>query len=85
MIDPASGFAYFGTDTIPGIVVKVQLSDFTRVGALTLNPGEDRLLMATIDPAAGYAYFGTHTAPGGVVKVQPVRLHPRGRAHFQPG
>src|SRR5260370_1454327 len=70
VIDPAGGFAYFGTTTSPGIVVKVQLSDFTRVGALTLNSGENFLLGAVIDPAGGFAYFGTETTPGIVVKVR---------------
>ena len=57
-------------DTIPGIVVKVRLSDFTRVGALTLNPGEDLVNAAVIDPAGGFAYFGTDTIPGVVIKVR---------------
>ena len=75
VIDPAAGFAYFGTfifgtGTEPGIVVKVRLSDFTRVGALTLNAGENGLFSAVIDPAAGFAYFGTGTSPGMVVKVR---------------
>lgn len=39
VIDVVGGFAYFGTSTKPGIVVKVRLSDMTRVGALTPNPG----------------------------------------------
>jgi hypothetical protein len=52
------------------VVVKVRLSDFTRVGALTLNSGEDYLRSAAIDPAGDYAYFGTSTSPGEVVKVR---------------
>src|SRR5881398_3475300 len=43
---------------------------FTRVGALTLNPGEDKLFSAVIDSAGGFAYFGTGTSPGVVVKVR---------------
>jgi uncharacterized repeat protein (TIGR01451 family) len=70
VIDPAGGFAYFGTDNSPGIVVKVRLADFTRVGALTLNTGENKLWSAVIDPAGGFAYFGTYTSPGRVVKVR---------------
>ena len=46
VIDAAAGFAYFGTDDIPGRVVKAKLSDFTRVSALTLNAGEDMLTSA---------------------------------------
>src|SRR5439155_21235918 len=42
---------------------------FTRVGALTLNPGEDKLFSAVIDSANGFAYFGTGTSPGVVVRV----------------
>jgi hypothetical protein len=70
VIDTANGFAYFGTDTTPGRVVKVSLSTFARVGALTLNAGENSLQSAVIDAANGYAYFGTDTSPGIVVKVQ---------------
>ena len=73
VIDLAGGYAYFGTYTSPGIVVKVALgsgSDLpTRVGAVTLNSGEDVLTNAVIDPPNGYAYFGTYTSPGIVVKV----------------
>jgi len=42
----------------------------TRVGAITLNPGEDYLRSAVIDTAHGYAYFGTWTSPGKVVEVK---------------
>jgi adenosine/AMP kinase len=70
VIDTANGFAYFGTYTLPGIVVKVNLSTFTRVGALSLNTGEDLLSSAAIDTANGFAYFGTGTLPGKVVKIR---------------
>lgn len=59
VIDPDGGYAYFGTNTDPGIVVKVRLSDFTRVGALVLNNGESSLLTAVIDTKLGYAYWGS--------------------------
>jgi len=76
VIDPAAGFAYFGGrswswDTgMAGSVMKVRLSDFTRVGVLTFNAGENFLYSAVIDAAAGFAYFGTNTSPGIVVKVR---------------
>ncbi len=70
MIDATGGFAYFGTGTWPGIVVKVRLSNFSRVGALPLNAGENNLDSAVIDPTGGFAYFGTGTSPGRVVKVR---------------
>jgi hypothetical protein len=73
VVDATNGYAYFGTRSIPGIVVKVALgagaAPPTRVGALMLNAGENRLMSAVIDAAAGYAYFGTYTTPGIVVKV----------------
>ena len=73
VVDAAAGYAYFGTNTIPGTVIKVALGSGTdaprRVGALTLNSGEDYLESAVIDTAAGYAYFGTYTSPGRVVQV----------------
>ena len=54
-----------------GVVVKVRLSDFTRVGALTLNSGENGLYSAVIDPTGDHAYFGTTASnPGVVVKVR---------------
>ncbi len=61
-------FGYFGTATSPGQVVKVRLSDMTRVSAVTLDPGEDGLLSAVTDGTFGY--FGTNTFPGRVVKVR---------------
>ena len=69
VIDPSGSYAYFGTYTGPGIVVKGRLSDMSRVGALTLNAGEGGLVSAVIDPTGSYAYFGTYTSPGIVVKV----------------
>ncbi len=71
VIDAIGGFAYFGTYTSPGIVVKVRLSNFTPVGApLTLNAGENYLSSAVLDSANGFAYFGTDTSQGVVVKVR---------------
>lgn len=40
-----------------------------RVGAITLEDGEDSMLSAVIDADGGFAYFGTNTSPGRVVKV----------------
>lgn len=71
VIDQDSGFAYFGTSTSPASIIKVRLSDFTRVDTITLRDGEDDLTSAVIDPRGeGYAYFGTNTSPGIVIKVR---------------
>jgi hypothetical protein len=77
VIDSVNGYAYFGTNIpafgpniSPDVVVKVRLSDFTQVGSLILNAGENYLESAAIDPGNGYGYFGTYTVPGIVVKVK---------------
>ena len=62
--DPAAGFAYFGTYTAIGVIVKVRLSDFTQVGSATLNSFNQNAL---IDGAGSYAYFRSGTT---VVKVR---------------
>src|SRR6266581_889458 len=46
---------------------------FTRVGALTLSPGQNVLHASVIDPAAGFAYFGSvksFLGGAGIVKVR---------------
>jgi len=48
--------AIYRTYTSPGIVVKVDLTTFTRVGAVTLNTGEENLASAVV--SGNYAYFG---------------------------
>jgi uncharacterized repeat protein (TIGR01451 family) len=68
VIDQDAGFAYFGTDTIPGNILRVDLSSFT-YSKLTLNAGENYLKAATIDTDNGFAYFTTETNPGKVVKI----------------
>src|SRR5437016_924424 len=69
-IDTAGGFAYFGAATNPGTVVKVRLSDFTRVGALVRDPAGDFPGPAAVDQGGGRAYFGMMTTPARIVKVR---------------
>ncbi len=77
VIDTAAGYAYFATYTTNATncarIVKVALGTGsnppTRVNALTLNPGEDKLACAVIDTTNGYAYFGIDRSPGRVIKV----------------
>jgi len=74
-IDSVNHFAFLGTGTRPGKVVKLDLSAASfaasHVGVITLMPSanEDYLSSAVLDTAAGYGYFGTGTASGSVVKV----------------
>lgn len=71
--DSASGYAWFGTSTSPGQVIKVAYDGANRaprrVASLILEPGEDSLFTGVIDTTSGYAYFGTFTTPGRVIKV----------------
>jgi fibronectin type III domain protein len=69
-IDSAGGFAYFGTGNIvDGLIIKIRLSDFTRVGALNVTSfGENHFRTAVIDPAHGFAYFGT--VVGDLIRVR---------------
>ncbi|HRI02227.1 MAG TPA: carboxypeptidase-like regulatory domain-containing protein [Pyrinomonadaceae bacterium] len=69
-IDTVNGFAYFGTSTAagPGGVVKVRLSDGSRVGALVLTGQDDAPGSAVIDTAGGFVYFGGYN--GDIIKVR---------------
>ena len=73
VIDYINGYAWFGTNTAPGQIIKVALgSGYTppvRLGTLTLNSGENYLVSAVYDHATETGYFGTNTLPGLVVKV----------------
>jgi len=52
------------------MIVKIDLSSFTRVGSITLDYGEgENLWSAVVDPSGQYAYFGTFTVPGMIVKI----------------
>jgi hypothetical protein len=68
-MDSKGKFAYFGMFTLEPYIVKIDLTTFTRVGSISLSPGEDYLHTASIDPADRYAYFGTDTVPGRIIKI----------------
>lgn len=69
VMDPAGHYAYFGTGTYPGKVIKVDLERFERVGSLTLEAGEEVLRAAVIDPSGQFAYFGSDSYPAHIVKI----------------
>ncbi|HUR17304.1 MAG TPA: Ig-like domain-containing protein, partial [Acidimicrobiales bacterium] len=101
VIDPAGRFAYFGTGSHSGVcdpsgeicsygptVVKVDLDTFQRVGAISLEVGDQvDALSAVIDPVGRYAYFGTgdYDQVGRVVKVDLVAFERAGTLAFEPG
>ncbi len=65
-LDGAAGFAYFGTDSYPPVVVKVRLSDLTQVATLPMGPEVGAFRCAVLHD--GYAYFGT--AYGSVERIR---------------
>lgn len=67
VIDTVNGFAYYGTGSSPGKIIKIDLATFTRVGTITLGAGENVLVAAIIDN--GFAYFATFTAPSKIIKI----------------
>lgn len=65
--------AYFGTNVGPASqIVKVKLSDMTRVSAVTLLEPERFLWAAVAD--ATHGYFATNRSPGQVIKVDLVNM-----------
>ncbi len=60
-------YLYAGSYTIPGKVVKIDLSTFTAVSTLTLTAGEDSIVSLFSDGT--YLYAGSYTIPGKVVKI----------------
>jgi hypothetical protein len=85
VLDSVNGFAYFGTSTTctsgsltyscGGRIVKIRLSDFSRVTALVLDSGEDVPNSALIDLPNGFAYFVAYHGTTGVdFRIDKVRL-----------
>lgn len=60
--------AYVGLDTTPAQIVKVRLSDRTRVGVLILQVGDGQIGSAVTDGTHGY--FGTQSSPAKVIKIR---------------
>jgi len=75
VIDSTNHFGYFGTQTSPSIVIKVQLPDGVNVSSIsiistiTLPSGLNFLSASVIDTQNGFAYFGSSTTPGAVAKI----------------
>ncbi len=65
LIDAANGFAYVGTSRH---IVKVDLSTFTRVDAIQLEPDEGDPHAGVIDTINGFAYFNLQ-GPGQLIKI----------------
>ncbi len=70
VLAPVSGYAYVCCITSPARIVKVRMSDLSRVGVLTLETGENSVQAAVIDEAEEYLYAFTYTSPAKVVKIR---------------
>jgi len=67
-IDAVAGYGYFGTGIGPAIIIKVQLSTFTRTSSLTLKAGENAAVVGVTDSSQGFVYFGMDS--GQIVKIR---------------
>src|SRR5262249_41167771 len=87
VIDPARQLAYFGTDTMPGKVVKVSVApaDFRRIGSLTFAGVDGMAHAASNDPARGELYFVTDMDPAQVVRVSTSTFTQTGVLTLEPG
>ncbi len=56
VIDNINSYAYFIIGSWNGIIIKVDLTTFTRVATLTIGPGTGFLTVSTIDEEKGYLY-----------------------------
>ncbi len=65
-IDTVHGFAYFGTATDPGMIIKVDLSTFKVVATLAMT--FDYVSSVLVDSANGFLYVGSITV-GMVTKI----------------
>ena len=81
VIDPAAGYAYFGTTGTPAHIVRFALGagdnppTHTAGDTITLASGENLAMGAVIDtsdpnPANHHAYFACSTSPGRIVKIK---------------
>lgn len=73
VMDTSTGYAYLGTDTSPGEVIKVRLGEGnalpTLVASVRMNPFQPRFRSAVISPEERRAIFLTDAYPGRLIKV----------------
>jgi hypothetical protein len=75
--------AYFGTNTVPGRVVKVDLATLQRVGAVILESDENSQVSAVSDGT--HAYFGSYASPSRVVKLDLATMQRVGAVILESG
>jgi hypothetical protein len=73
-VDSAAGFLYMGAmdrhENFPAVIIKLRLSDLSRVATLPLEADEKWITSGAFDSAAGYGYFVAKTGPAHVIKVR---------------
>lgn len=86
IVDSSGAYAYFGGQAPSGgILIRVNLTSFTRAGTITLAAGEDFPAAVVIDPSGAFAYWGTRTIPARVVKVDLTSFTRVGAITLNPG
>jgi len=69
-VDPAELYAYVGTGASPAKIVKVRLSDMSRIDAIELATGENNAAALAIDDAGEYLYACCYTTAAKIVKIR---------------
>lgn len=91
IIDPVNQFMYIGTETQPGKIVKIDISPVglpVRIGAITMNAGENSFAGAGADLDNRYGYFmgeGFGAAAFGIVKIDLNSFTRVASVNFNPG
>ena len=83
VVDSKNGFIYFGTQTNPSLVIKLQESNLALVSSQSLPTSG--LNAAVIDTVGGFAYFGSSATPGTVTKIQLSNFSVASTLTFNPG
>lgn len=66
LIDPSGTYAYLILTEYVSQIVKIRLSDFTRVATLVLPESDGPIYFGAMDPAGGFAYFANQAM---IIKV----------------
>lgn len=66
IIDSNDRYLYLGSNTVQGLVIKIDLDIFIKVGIITTN---ESLVTAVIDPKNTFIYYATFSNPTTLIKI----------------
>jgi hypothetical protein len=85
VLDRSNGWLYAMTNTSPGRIARVRLSDFTHDRTLILGSDEAGLLLGMVDAAAATGYFASLGSPMRVARVRLTDFTHQGTLQFPTG